>query len=128
MKKTFLFLFTFFSSMLLYSQSITGQWNGVLKVPGGQLRVVFHIVKTDTGFSSTMDSPDQGAKGIPVTQTSFDGQNLKLEITAAQIEYTGQLKNDTITGVFYTTWTTVSDELNARANQKTTGQKTARTP
>jgi len=100
MKKTFLFLFTFFSSMLLYSQSITGPWNGVLKVPGGQLRVVFHIVKTDTGFSSTMDSPDQGAKGIPVTQTSFDGQNLKLEITAAQIEYTGQLKNDTITGVF----------------------------
>lgn len=32
------------------AQGITGQWNGALKVQGIQLRIVFHISKTDTGY------------------------------------------------------------------------------
>ena len=61
---------------LLFGQDITGQWNGILKVQGTQLRIVFHINKADQGFSSTMDSPDQHAAGIPVTSTTFDNQTL----------------------------------------------------
>ncbi len=30
------------------AQIITGQWNGILNLQGNQLRVVFHINKTDT--------------------------------------------------------------------------------
>ena len=83
-----------------YSQEITGQWNGVLKVQAMQLRIVFNITKSGAGYSSTMDSPDQGAKGIPVTATTFENAKLKLEIPAARIEYTGELKEQVITGTF----------------------------
>jgi uncharacterized protein len=84
----------------LIGQDIKGQWNGVLKVQGIQLRIVFNITKTENAYSSTMDSPDQGAKGIPVTNTTLEGPNLKLEITSAGIEYTGELKGENIIGIF----------------------------
>jgi uncharacterized protein len=81
---------------LLFGQNITGQWNGILKVQGTQLRVVFNINKAENGFSSTMDSPDQGAKGIPVTSTSFENQSVKLVVANLGVEYQGALGNDNI--------------------------------
>ncbi len=94
-------LFFLFISSSLFAQDITGQWNGVLKVPGAQLSIVFHINKTTTGFSSTMDSPDQGAKGIAVKETSFENSILKLAAPNMGLEYTGVLAQDqTIKGDF----------------------------
>ncbi|MCU0339192.1 MAG: alpha/beta fold hydrolase [Spirosomaceae bacterium] len=92
--------FTFFASLSISAQEITGQWTGTLKVPGGQLRLVFNIAKTDNEYKTTMDSPDQGAKGIPVTTTIFENPKLTLAIPAGQIEYTGQWQENTITGTF----------------------------
>ena len=96
MKKIALSLWAIFMYHLVFGQDITGQWNGVLKVQGIQLRLVFNVSKTDTGFSSTMDSPDQGAKDIPVTTTSFENSTLKLAISSANIEYEGVLGNDNV--------------------------------
>ena len=101
MKKTVFFLIAILASFNMFGQEVTGQWNGVLKVPGAQLRVVFNISKTENGCSSTMDSPDQGAKGIPVTTTSFENSILKLQIPAASISYEGTLnKENMIVGNF----------------------------
>ena len=100
MKALSILLITLLSSFLVTAQDITGQWNGVLKVQGIQLRVVFNITKTDTGFTSTMDSPDQGAKGIAVTNTTFDNSKIKFEVTNARIEYNGELKENEIVGTF----------------------------
>ena len=83
-------------SNMLFGQDITGQWNGILNVQGTQLRIVFNINKTDAGLSSTMDSPDQGAKGIPVTSTSFENQILKLAVTNLGVEYQGTLGKDNV--------------------------------
>ncbi|HMT55139.1 MAG TPA: alpha/beta hydrolase, partial [Saprospiraceae bacterium] len=73
-----------------------GQWHGVLKVQGTQLRLVFNVTKTETGISSTMDSPDQGAKGIPMTTTSFENSILKITLASAKIEYEGTLGQDNV--------------------------------
>jgi len=96
-----------FSAMIIlvaftgFGQDITGQWSGVLKVPDGQLRLVFNIEKRGSGFVTTMDSPDQGAKAIPITTTSFDNVALRLEIPSAHIVYEGLLKKeDLIVGNF----------------------------
>lgn len=59
MKKLYILLITLLTSITLTAQDIEGQWNGVLKVQGTQLRVVFNVTKTDQGYGSTMDSPDQ---------------------------------------------------------------------
>ena len=85
------------SSISLVAQDITGQWNGVLKVQGTQLRVDFNVTETDNGaLNSTMDSPDQGAKGIPTTTTTFENSTLKITIINAGIEYNGILGDDNI--------------------------------
>jgi pimeloyl-ACP methyl ester carboxylesterase len=91
----FLVLMTIMSS---FGQEIEGQWNGVLKIQGMQLRIVFHINKTNNGLSATMDSPDQQAKGIPVSATTFENSNLKLVVAKAGLEYSGTLKGQTIEG------------------------------
>ena len=82
------------------AQDITGQWNGVLSVQGTNLRLVFHINKTGEGYASTMDSPDQGAAGIPVATTTFDGSKLSLAITSLGASYEGDFKADSIEGTF----------------------------
>lgn len=96
MKTLLLVLIAFLTSLSLTAQNITGEWNGALKVQGTQLRLVFTITKTDTGISATMDSPDQGAKGIPTTTTTFENSILRITIANAKIEYEGTLGNDNI--------------------------------
>ena len=96
MKKLITFIFIFGTISAVFSQEVIGTWNGILKVQGMQLSLVFHVNKTDNGFSSTMDSPDQKAFGIPVTTTSFESSKLSIAITNAGIEYEGVLGTDGI--------------------------------
>lgn len=100
MKKIIISLLTLCVSAIAIAQDITGQWSGMLKVQGMQLRIVFNINKTANGFSSTMDSPDQNVKGILVTTTTFDSGKLQLAITNAGITYNGEYKDSLITGTF----------------------------
>ena len=90
----------FFCFGLAFGQDITGTWNGVLKVQGMQLRIVFHIDKANNGYKSTMDSPDQGAKGIPVNNTMLADNTVSLSITMAGIDYSGVLEGNNIKGTF----------------------------
>ena len=91
MKKNLLISFLLILSIIAFGQDITGKWNGLLKVPGVQLRLIFHINKTDTGYSAIMDSPDQGANGIPMSRANFEKSVLTVELTTLQLEYTGKL-------------------------------------
>ncbi len=101
MKKIILATFVILTSLSTYAQDISGKWSGVLKVQGTQLRLIFNITQAEKGYTSTMDSPDQGAKGIPVSSTSYDNSILKLEISNAGIQYEGTLdKNNAFVGTF----------------------------
>ena len=100
MKAISILLITFLTSFTLTAQDITGQWYGVLKVQGIQLRLVFNVTNSDHGYRSTMDSPDQGATGIPVTNTTFENSKIKFEVANARIEYNGELNGNEIVGTF----------------------------
>jgi pimeloyl-ACP methyl ester carboxylesterase len=101
MKKITLVLLTILTTLSMHGQDITGHWNGVLRVQGTQLRLVFNVTKTGNVVSSTMDSPDQGARGIPTTTTSFENAILKITIANASITYKGTLgKDNIIVGTF----------------------------
>jgi uncharacterized protein len=82
---------------------IDGAWAGSLDTGSVKLRIVFHITNTEEGLAATMDSPDQGANGIPVTAVTRDGSSLKLELKQANGVFEGKLddKLTTIDG----TWT-----------------------
>lgn len=83
------------------SKSIEGSWLGTLKVQGIELRIIFNISKDGEGYKSTMDSPDQGAKGIALGKTSFDGAKLNIDAPALAGNYVGDMVNDT---TFNGTW------------------------
>lgn len=100
MKSILILLLIITAPTALKAQDITGQWNGVLKVQGMQLRVVFNVIETEDGYSSTMDSPDQGVNDIPVSTTTFENPEIKFEVKNAGIEYTGELIEDKIIGTF----------------------------
>jgi len=107
------------SSISTYCQDITGNWNGILKVQGMQLRLVFHISKADTSYTATMDSPDQGANGIPMTSASFENSVLTIKMMAAQIEYTGTLDSaDLVTGTFKQAGQSLPMNLSRKAIEK----------
>ena len=76
---------------LVYGQDITGDWNGAFNMQGTQLRLVLHITKSLDGYSATMDSPDQGAMGIPMSKTTFENSMLTVELNAINFEYIGKL-------------------------------------
>lgn len=79
-----------------FSQDITGQWNGVLEVDGTQLRIIFHIEDKGDEYSATMDSPDQKAEGIPMTEVIYKHPTIILSLEEAQIEYKGKLNDEGI--------------------------------
>ncbi len=96
--KTTLLIVLFLIPLTTFGQDITGKWNGLLKEMG--LRLSLNISKTDTGYSSTLDSPDQRAFGIPVTTTSFKDSLLKITITDLGIAYSGELVDTLFKGTF----------------------------
>jgi len=101
MKKLALVLILMIAVLTGFGQNIVGQWNGLLSVRGIQLRIAFNISKAEKGYISTMDSPDQKAFGIPVTNTSYEANVLKLEMPNLGIQFEGNFnKADTIVGNF----------------------------
>ena len=100
--KKYLFLGLFFVLLLSVSaQNITGTWNGTLKTHGIELRLVFHIDKSDGVYTGTLDSPDQGTKGIPVSSVTFENDSIKLDIKTIYGKYSGKvISENKITGNF----------------------------
>jgi fermentation-respiration switch protein FrsA (DUF1100 family) len=83
---------------------IDGAWIGTLEVGAGiKLRVVFHIVNTESGLVTTMDSPDQGMNGLPTTKTTRDGTKLKIDVQKISGAFEGTI--DTETNSIVGTWT-----------------------
>jgi len=95
-----IFLAMFLCGTFLRAQDITGQWDGKLSVQGMSLKLVLHINKTDDGYTSTMDSPYQGAFGRPIATTTFDGSKLTLAAPNIGMSYEGDFQTDSIVGIF----------------------------
>jgi pimeloyl-ACP methyl ester carboxylesterase len=70
-----------------------GTWQGKLKVPGGELTIVFHITKDAAGkLAATLDSPDQGATGITTSEVTFAKGKLSLKVPSIGGSYEGTLQ------------------------------------
>jgi fermentation-respiration switch protein FrsA (DUF1100 family) len=100
MKVFLTFCLSLFAMLTTLGQNITGQWNGALNIQGMQLRLVFHIEQTDDGYQSTMDSPDQGATGIPVAETTFADSTLNISAPNLGLTYEGKWDGEKISGTF----------------------------
>lgn len=77
-------------------------WVGALDVGAIRLRLVFHLKPAGETLLATLDSPDQGAKGIPLDEVSLDGSRIRLASAKMKAVFTGQLNadRDTIEGTW----------------------------
>lgn len=67
-----------------------GMWQGALAIGGAELRLVFHVERgADGAWAATMDSPDQGATGIPTSATAVRGDTLRVEVAGIGGVYEG---------------------------------------
>jgi uncharacterized protein len=80
---------------------LAGDWSGALAVQGMQLHLVFHVApRAEGGWSATMDSPDQGARGIPVDDVAAWGDSVRLRLTAMRAGFRGAAAGDTLRGAW----------------------------
>lgn len=79
-------------------QSVEGTWLGTLSFSGTELRIVFKILKSPDGkLTATLDSPDQGAKDIPVDEVVFQNGHLRLDAKSISGVFEGDMKEDNST-------------------------------
>jgi pimeloyl-ACP methyl ester carboxylesterase len=71
-----------------------GTWSGTLDTGAAELRIVFHVEQGDEGLTATMDSPDQGATGIPVSEVRVAGDSVVLSVAQIGGAYEGTLAPD----------------------------------
>ncbi|HRI46428.1 MAG TPA: alpha/beta fold hydrolase [Ignavibacteriaceae bacterium] len=90
-------------NIVTHSQSkFIGKWLGELDIHGTKLRVVFNISESaEQVLKATLDSPDQSAFDIPVSEVSENGNTLLVKVKMIGASYEGNLVNDsTIVGEF----------------------------
>lgn len=83
---------------MLHAQqgNISGSWQGTLDIPGAKLKLVFNL----DGDNPTMDSPDQGAYGIPLKINETTATAVDLAVPAINAQYKGTLDNGKLVGKF----------------------------
>lgn len=82
--------------------TLNGSWQGKLSInPEMALRLVINI--TDSEGENpvvTMDSPDQGAYGIPMSINYIDSDSLDVAVNQLMLRYKGKIDGDSIPGEF----------------------------
>ncbi len=109
MKKIYLTLVLFQCILFSgFSQEITGDWHGLAEFPGSTIRIDIHVVALETGYSATLDSPDQEIFNIP-TDTLIISKGV-IEFKLGSNTYKGLIssKLQTIDGV----WKSGSTSIN----------------
>ncbi|MDP2363145.1 MAG: alpha/beta fold hydrolase, partial [Ignavibacteria bacterium] len=100
MKATLYFLIAIvifpLSFITAQQKDLSGIWTGKLELPNSiKLSIIFNISKDEAGnYLSTLDSPDQGAKGIPTESTTITNDSILIKIPVVQGYYSGKIFYD----------------------------------
>jgi hypothetical protein len=85
---------------MLKAQTIEGDWSGKLSASGQEVQLIFHFSGSDEDLTATMDSPSQGASGIPVEKVNYEDGELSLSLMGGQITYIARVDGETMDGTF----------------------------
>ena len=80
---------------------IEGDWMGKLNLGPQSLTIVLHVNCNAQGkVECTLDSPDQGVKGIAVETDYCSSDSISVSLASLALSYQGKLKGDEIVGTF----------------------------
>jgi dipeptidyl aminopeptidase/acylaminoacyl peptidase len=76
-------------------KGIQGNWEGTLEAGGAKVRLVVKVTKKPDGtLTAAMDSPDQGATGIPLDYINFKDNIVTFELKAGGALFEGTLNKE----------------------------------
>ena len=78
------------------SKELEGDWEGAISLPNGQSRpVVIHFKnQPDQTVEATIDSPSQGAQGLPLKGVAQKGAVVEFAVQAVGGSYKGTLNKE----------------------------------
>ncbi|MEI7484107.1 MAG: alpha/beta fold hydrolase [Ignavibacteriota bacterium] len=103
MKKLFVLVFAFlFISSLKAQTDLPGDWSGAISIMGVELGMLVHFKAEGETYSATIDIPEQGAKGLKLSNVVYSVPviSFELEIPEKTAKFKGAVDNDSITGDF----------------------------
>ena len=98
MKRLFLSI-ALLSAFVIHAdaQKISGTWHGEMQLNSLKLNLVLHL---DGDSVCTIDSPDQGAKGIAGTVKELTAEKVDVQFPMLMAAYTAELKEGKLVGTF----------------------------
>ena len=82
------------------TSTLVGSWNGKLNFGAMSLTLVFHLEQADGYVVATLDSPDQGAKGIPAKKEFLSDDSVAVNVESLGATYRAGLKDGKLVGKF----------------------------
>ena len=80
--------------------ALLGSWSGKLNVGAMSLTLVLHLEQADGEVNITLDSPDQGAKGISASKEFLSDDSIAVKVEAIGMTYRARLKDGKLDGMF----------------------------
>ena len=80
--------------------ALLGTWSGKLNVGPMSLTLVLHLEQADGYVVITLDSPDQGAKGIGAFKEFLSDDSLAIKVESIGMTYRAKLKDGRLNGTF----------------------------
>lgn len=94
-------LVLFVLSSLCHVSALTGRWRGELVLGPTKLPLIFDFKDNGSGKTEVrMDSPQQGAKGIPCEAVYLSNDSLRVECRTIGAVYSARITKDGIEGTF----------------------------
>ena len=105
MKKYIITLLTALAVMTGQAQvnpttTLEGSWSGKLKVGAMSLTLVLHLEQADGYVKASLDSPDQGAKGISAYKEYLSDDSVAIKVESIGATYRAKLKDGKLDGTF----------------------------
>ena len=87
-------------SQVQSTTTLLGSWSGKLNVGTVSLTLVLHLEQADGYVKVSLDSPDQGAKGISAFKEFLSDDSLAVKVEAIGMTYRARLKDGKLDGTF----------------------------
>ncbi|MBE6261164.1 MAG: alpha/beta hydrolase [Prevotella sp.] len=105
MKKSIITLLTALFALTCQGQvqpttALEGSWSGKLKVGAMSLTLVLHLEQADGYVKASLDSPDQGAKGISAYKEYLSDDSVAVKVESIGATYRAKLKDGKLDGTF----------------------------
>ncbi|HED37994.1 MAG TPA: alpha/beta fold hydrolase [Ignavibacteria bacterium] len=97
-KKLFLFAILVFALSVIFptktfsqNNALKGRWLGTLNISGIELHLVFNVTEKAGKYNVTMDSPDQGVKGIQVNKVTYANNKVRFDVASVNGFFEGEI-------------------------------------